>query len=297
MIKFNNETIKNAIMDALDKMERGIEINEVDRNELINVILKYGDRDFGIKNGNRKYYTKEELQNSVYIHIVNENNKCYIGQTSRNPKDRWKGNGSEYVGQVFYNSIKYYGWDNISHVVLCHGLSEEEANEMEILLISIFKTTNRDEFGYNVANGGNGVGQHSEETRKKLSEANKGKYKGEKHPMYGKPRSEETKKKMSEAHKGKHHSEESKKKISEAHKGKHKGVNNPKAKKVFSDGKIFSTAKECAEYYNVNYGTMKNWLQGRRKMPSEFIELGLRYATREDIEKYPPYIEEQNKQN
>ena len=61
----------------------------------------------------------------------------------------------------------------------------------------------------------------SEETKKKLSEANKGKH-----------ISEETKKKMSEAKKGKyigkdnsfygkHHSEESKKKMSEAIKGKH----------------------------------------------------------------------------
>ena len=197
-IKFNNETIKNAIMDALDKNERGIEVDEVDRNELINVILK-GDRDFGIKNGNRKC-TEEELQNSIYIHIVNENNKCYIGQTSRNPRDRWKRNGFEYEGQVFYNAIKYYGWDNISHIVLCHGLNKEQANEMEVALISLFETTNR-EFGYNIANGGNSVGKHSDETRNKMSEANKGKH-----------HSDETKKKMSEANKGKHHSDETRKK-------------------------------------------------------------------------------------
>ena len=178
MIKFNNETIKNAIMDALDKMERGIDISEVDRNELIDVILKYGDRNFGIKNGNRKY-TKEELQNSIYIHIVNDNNKCYIGQTSRNPKDRWKCNGIAYKGQVFYNAIKDHEWTNISHVVLCHGLSQEQANEMEVTLISLFKSTNRDEFGYNVENGGDGKGTHSEETRNKMSEA----LKGENNPM------------------------------------------------------------------------------------------------------------------
>lgn len=51
--------------------------------------------------------------------------------------------------------------------------------------------------------------KHSEEHRKKISEANKGKH-----------LSEETKKKMSEAHKGRHHTEEWKKKISEAKKGK-----------------------------------------------------------------------------
>ena len=318
-IKFNNETIKNAIVDALDKMERGI---EVDRDELINVILKHGDRDFGIKNDNRMY-TEEELQCSVYIHIVNENNKCYIGQTSVNPERRWGSNGIWYKGQVFYNPIKYYGWDNISHIVLCYGLSQEQVNVMEVALISIFKSTNRDKFGYNVANGGDGKGKHSEETRKKLSEAhkgekhhmygkhpseetrkkisesNKGKHTGENNPMFGKHPSEETRKKLSEAHKGekhpmfgKHHSDESRNKMSNAHKGKYVGENSPNAKKVLCNKQIFTTAKECSEYYNVNYGTMRNWLQGRRKTPSEFIELGLRYATQDDIDTYPLYIEE-----
>ena len=64
--------------------------------------------------------------------------------------------------------------------------------------------------------------QHSAETRKKMSEAHKGKQAWNK----GIPQSEEAKKKNSEAHKGennywfgKHHSAEAKKKNSEAHKG------------------------------------------------------------------------------
>ena len=61
----------------------------------------------------------------------------------------------------------------------------------------------------------------SVETRKKLREANKGKYTGENHPMYGKHHSEEARRKMREAHKGKHLSDETKKKLSEAKKGKH----------------------------------------------------------------------------
>ena len=62
MIKFNNETIKNAIMDALDKMERGI---EVDRDELIDVILKYADDNVGIG----RNYNKEEFKYCIYMHI------------------------------------------------------------------------------------------------------------------------------------------------------------------------------------------------------------------------------------
>ena len=63
---------------------------------------------------------------------------------------------------------------------------------------------------------------HSTETRKKMSEAHKGKQAWNK----GIPQSAETRKKMSEAHKGennywfgKHHSAEARKKISEANKG------------------------------------------------------------------------------
>ncbi len=86
---------------------------------------------------------------------------------------------------------------------------------------------------------------HSDETRRRLSEVNKGKklsletkrkmseaHKGKHHSdktkrkisksnaryWRGKHRSLETRKKMSEAHKGKHHSEETRRKISEAKK-------------------------------------------------------------------------------
>ena len=65
---------------------------------------------------------------------------------------------------------------------------------------------------------------HSAEARKKISEANK----GENNPMFGKPpwnkgkqHSAEARKKMSESKKGKHHSAETLKRMSEAHKCKH----------------------------------------------------------------------------
>lgn len=321
MIVYNNETIKNAIMDALDKMERGIEINEVDRNELINVILKYGDRDFGIKNGNRKC-TEEELQYSVYIHINNKNNKCYVGQTSVNPKERWGSNGTGYIGQIFYNAIKKYGWNNISHIILCHRLNKEQADNMEILLISILKSKTGN-FGYNVANGGNTIGKHSKETRNKMSENRKGKCTGENNPMYSKHPSQETKEKQREVKKGennpmygKQHSEITIEKMREKKKGENnpfygkqhsketiekmrenrKGENSPVAKKVYCNEKIFTTAKECAKFYNVATSTMSKWLNGDYKKPSkllsEFIELGLRFATEEDINTYPLYIKQ-----
>ena len=62
---------------------------------------------------------------------------------------------------------------------------------------------------------------HTEETRKKLSEINKGKHTGEDNPFYGKTHSEETRKKLSDSWDyDKHFSTEVKRKMSEAHKGK-----------------------------------------------------------------------------
>ena len=62
---------------------------------------------------------------------------------------------------------------------------------------------------------------HSAETRKKLSEINKGKHTGEDNPFYGKHHAAETRKKLSDSWDyDKHFSTETLKKMSEAHKGK-----------------------------------------------------------------------------
>ena len=88
--------------------------------------------------------------------------------------------------------------------------------------------------------------RRTEETRKKLSEAHKGKTFSEEHrkkiseALKGKKRkrfSEETKKKMSEAKKGKRLSEEHRNKISEIQKGKH----------WYNNGKINKFCYECPD--------------------------------------------------
>lgn len=73
----------------------------------------------------------------------------------------------------------------------------------------------------------------SEETRKKMRE-NHADFRGEKHPMFGKHHTKETKEKISLAKKGspsptkgKHLSEETKRKLSDAMKGKYVGEKNP----------------------------------------------------------------------
>lgn len=146
----------------------------------------------------------------VYMHINKINQKKYIGITSQKPNCRWK-KGEGYRECIrFYNAIKKYGWENFEHLILCENLSLEEAEQKEIELIKKYKT-NYAQYGYNIANGGNCKGKVSEETKKKISNATKGKkfslehkrkigesQKGEKNHNYGKKAPDEIRKKMTE---------------------------------------------------------------------------------------------------
>lgn len=98
---------------------------------------------------------------------------------------------------------------------------KETADALERLYIARYKDLYGDKC-LNIRQGGEGVDEHSEASRKKISEARR----GEKHPFFGKRHSEATRKKISEAgkgktawNKGKHHSEATRKKMSESHKG------------------------------------------------------------------------------
>ena len=96
------------------------------------------------------------------------------------------------------------------------------------------------------------IARDYEEAMKEAARASSKAMKGEKNPMYGKPKSEESKKKISEARKGryigekhpmygKHHSDESKKRMSKAKKGN----KNVRGMHWFNNGKINTMAKEC----------------------------------------------------
>ena len=147
---------------------------------------------------------------SVYEHIC-PNGKRYIGITSRPPERRWGKNGIGYRAhnQHFYSAILKYGWSNITHKIIVSGLSKEEACKTERFYVALYNTCNR-EFGYNKSTGGEAPGTGvrktmSEETRRKISEIQK-----------GKKLDPETIKKIVEARKGYKHSAETKAKMSKA---------------------------------------------------------------------------------
>lgn len=140
------------------------------------------------------------VKNSNYIVYKNTSpsNKVYIGITGQaNVNRRWQGGRNYKNNNHFNNAIKKYGWDNIKHEILFDGLTKDQAEEKEKELIKSYKSNNP-KYGYNIESGGNATKQLSEETKKKISDKNKGKpcwLKGKKMP-------DETKAKISKTEKG-----------------------------------------------------------------------------------------------
>lgn len=67
----------------------------------------------------------------VYKHECPDG-RCYIGITNQDPKIRWYGGlGYQESNWEFFKYILATGWDNIEHIILHRGLSEEEALRIE----------------------------------------------------------------------------------------------------------------------------------------------------------------------
>lgn len=87
----------------------------------------------------------------VYIHRSKTTGKMYVGRT-KNPKNRWYKNCYE-TSTKFYKAIQEFGWQDFEHEIVASGLTREEADNFEDLLIKKLRT-NEDEFGYNTTGGG-----------------------------------------------------------------------------------------------------------------------------------------------
>lgn len=142
----------------------------------------------------------------VYKHTNKTNGKVYIGITCQKSEKRWMNGYGYRRNDHFFKSILKYGWDNFEHEILYENLEKMQAELLEISLIRFYDSTNPDK-GYNIRVGGS-ASDCSDETRKKISESNK-----------GRKFSDEHKRKLSESHKGYTVLPETRKKISESFKG------------------------------------------------------------------------------
>lgn len=168
--------------------------------------------------------------------IINQlNGKVYIGQTI-DDKRRWISHKSfakqtEPV-QYIHRAMAKYGIENFIFEVIATCRTQEDANEVEKILIIQYNSQDK-EMGYNISHGGD-------------PSWNRGLPK-EQQPMYGKKQSDFQKQRMSEIHSGKIVivSEETKRKISISLTGRSLSENCKEKIAAANRGKIVS--KESRE--------------------------------------------------
>lgn len=156
----------------------------------------------------------------VYLIVNNVNGKRYVGQTSQPLNKRWARHRSPMNHrdpQYLFRAIQKYGAENFTIKPLVVVNSKWEMDLYERSLIKAFGLRNPEK-GYNLTDGGGGMlgFKLSEETKARMSSY----VKSEEHrarisisklgnkSRLGILHSEETKKKISEAHKGKKFSSE-----------------------------------------------------------------------------------------
>jgi len=199
-------------------------------------------------------------------------NESYIGYDSNWPSRKTKhlydcaNPNSKNYNCHFYRAIRKYGINNFLWEVIYQSWDKTYClNEMETTFIKEYDTFLN---GYNMTYGGEGTlgkkswlgKKHSDETRRKISEANKGKIRSKEHSenisksklgKKVKPFTDEHKKKISESRKGKkpfEMTEEIAQKISNSL----SGGNHYSAKPVNVNGIFYSCKKEAIQKLGIN---------------------------------------------
>lgn len=193
----------------------------------------------------------------IYRHIRPDTNEVfYIGKGREGTRRHLsKQSRSPY----WHNIIKLNGGKYDIEIIMS-GLTNEEALEEEINLIQFYGRRRDGGTLCNLSLGGEGITGHVH--------------------------TEETKKKMSEAKSGKINTDEHRKNISLGKKGL--PVNNGTPRKDVQEkawessrkkiictetGKIFGSVKEAAIHFNINYSTLKDYLRGHRTNKTTLIYL------------------------
>lgn len=157
--------------------------------------------------------------NYIYLTTNKINGKIYVGQHSTdNLNDGYIGSGT-----LLKMALKKYGINNFSKEILAYADTQNKLDYLEKFYIRKYKS--RELYnGYNLTDGGAGFCGlvFTDEHRRKIAE----KLKGNTHTL-GYICSEETKQKISKANKGKKRTYDFKKRMSEFAKGKYSGTNNP----------------------------------------------------------------------
>lgn len=217
----------------------------------------------------------------VYRHIrLDKNEPFYIGIGSDNKYYRAN---SKKKRSDFWNKIANLSEYRVE--ILLDDITYDEAKEKEKEFISLYGRKNLNKGTLcNLTDGGDGTLGYvvPKEKSDRLNAINRGRkhteewkqdrrnrFSGKNHPMWGKKFTEESKLKMSLSRRGEKHFRFGKKmerstaeKIGLAQ----IGGKNHAAKKVIDSvsGQIFDCIKDAAKFYNLNPGTLCNYLSGAR---------------------------------
>lgn len=206
---------------------------------------------------------------TVYQHKNKINGKVYIGITKQEPEQRWRHGQGYKSSPHFYAAIQKYGWDNFEHNILFQNLTKEKACKKEQELIAKYHSMDR-EFGYNSTSGGD-IFTMNEETKRKISQSMIGNKNGLGHPC-----SEEKKKKISEAQKGKHLTEEHKQKLSKSAKNRHTPCSDQAKENIRKASRkkpvyceelktVFESVQECSRQLGIPATNISKLCNGRGK--------------------------------
>lgn len=155
----------------------------------------------------------------IYGLRCKENGKWYIGQTTQEPYLYIK---TEYqyrkitTRHKIANAIKKYGFSNFDICLLDSAFNKEDLDALEGSYMAEYDSIKN---GYNIREAGS-RGKPSKESIEKQRNSLKEHWKTNKHPWIGKHHSEESKRKISESNKGRVKSEETLMKMSIAMTGR-----------------------------------------------------------------------------
>ncbi len=196
-----------------------------------------------------------------YIYkITNKiDNKMYVGQTTKDLEERWKGHLKKNSNCRYLSSaLKKYGKENFKFELICISF-DEYLDEIEKQYIKKFNCLVPN--GYNLREGGNSS-KHNEETKKKISESLKGRTDlVHPRPQLGKPLREETKQKLREINTGKKHTIESIKKMGKS------------VLKLDLDGNIidkYISTREAGRVNNISFSSIINCCNGKKNTAKGF---------------------------
>jgi len=241
---------------------------------------------------------------SYKIYLITNiiNSKQYVGITKFSLEERFLQHTKK--GFLLTEAIQKYGEQKFSIELIEEVESAERAYELEIFYIKEYDT--KAPHGYNLTDGGDGIfgWEVTEQYRQECSVRTKQLHMGKKVGMYGKKHSEETKKKMSAASKGKEKpwlvgrkvSEETKEKLRHLNVGRKvsldtkrkisknhhdvSGENNPMYGKKHSQEtieKLKEKAKNRPKRIWINNGTQEKLISIDEKIPMNYTKGRVRF--------------------